>query len=55
MSYIPMQSQQRDRLQELENLRKQVNDQEIELRGRRCGRDREGFSDDLDYNVEESS
>lgn len=55
MSYIPKWSRCRDWLQELENLRKQVNDLKIELRGKRCRRDREESSDDPNYNVEESS
>ena len=55
MSNIPECSWQRDWLRELENLRKQVNDLEIELRGRHHRRDREGSSDDLDYEAKESS
>ena len=52
MSNIHKWSRRRDRQRELENLHKKVNDLEIELRGRRCKRDREGSSDDLDYEVE---
>lgn len=53
--YIPKRPRWRDQLQVLENLWKQVNDHEIELRGRRRRRDREGSFDDPDYNAEESS
>ena len=52
VSNIHKRSRQRDRQRELENLHKKVNDLEIELRGRRCKKDREGSSDDLDYEVE---
>lgn len=52
VSNIHKWSRRRDRQRELENLHKKVNDLEIELRGRRCKRDREGSSDDLDYEVE---
>ena len=55
MSYIPKRSRRRDRLRELENLKKPVNDLEIELRGRCRRRDREGSFDDPDYNANKSS
>lgn len=55
VSNVPEQSWRRDRLRELENLYKQVNDLEIELRGRRHRRDWEGSSDDLDFNVKKLS
>lgn len=55
VSYIPKWSQRIDRLRELENYRKQVNDLEVELRGKHCRMDREGSSDDPNYNVRESS
>lgn len=42
-------------MQELENLCKQVNDHEIELRGRHSRTDWEGSFDDLDYEVEKPS
>ena len=38
VSYVPEQSCRGDRQKELENLRKQVNDLEIELRGQHCRR-----------------
>nr|POF11665.1 hypothetical protein CFP56_62241 [Quercus suber] len=44
-----------DRLRELENLWKQVNDLEIKLRGRNCRRDWEDSFDDLDYIADKSS
>nr|POE46355.1 hypothetical protein CFP56_55215 [Quercus suber] len=49
VSYILEQSYCSKRDQELENLRKQVKELEIELRGRRRRRDREGSSDDPNY------
>ena len=42
-------------MQELENLRKQVNDLEIELKGRHCRRDWKDSFDDPDYIASESS
>ena len=47
MSYIPKRSRQRDRLRALENLRKQVNYLEIELKGRRCRKDQLGLPKEL--------
>ena len=38
VSYVPEQSYRGDRQKELENLRKQVNDLEIELKGQHCRR-----------------
>ena len=55
ISYIPERPYRSDQLRELENLRKQDNDLEIELRGRNRRRDREDSSDDPDYAVDESS
>ena len=55
MSYIPEQSRLSDQEQELKNLRKQVKDLEIELRGRCCRRYYEDSSDDPNYTGVESS
>ena len=55
VSYIPEWSCRSNRVRELENLRKQVNDLEIRLRGRHRRRDREDSSDNPDYIADESS
>nr|POE63911.1 hypothetical protein CFP56_01949 [Quercus suber] len=55
VSYVSERSCCRNRMRELENLWKQVNDLEIELRGRHHRRDREDLFDDPNYIVEESS
>ena len=49
VSYVPEQSYCSKWDQELENLRKQVKELEIELRGWHCRRDCEGSSDDPNY------
>ena len=49
MSYIPEQSRRSDQERELKNLRKQVKDLEIELRGRCRRRDHEDSFDDPNY------
>ena len=49
VSYVPEQSYQGDRQKELENLRKQVNDLEIELKGQHCRRKQDDLFVDLDY------
>ena len=54
VSYILERHHRSDRLRELENLRKQVNDLEIELRGRNRRRDQEDSFDDPDYIANDS-
>lgn len=49
MSYIPERSHHRDRVRKLENLQKQVNNLEVELKGRHRGRDWEDSPNNLDY------
>ena len=55
MSYIPEQSRRSDQERELKNLRKQVKDLEIELRGQSRRKDHEDSSNDLNYTGVESS
>ena len=55
VSYIPKWSHQSNQELKLENLRKQVKDLEIELRGRCCRRYYEDSSDDPNYTGVESS
>nr|POF24663.1 hypothetical protein CFP56_67237 [Quercus suber] len=55
MSYILERPHRNDRLRELENLRKQVNDLEIEIRGQNHKSDREDSLDDPDYVPNRSS
>ena len=55
VSYILEQSRLSDQEQELKNLRKQVKDLEIELRGRCCRRYYKDSSDDPNYTGVESS
>jgi len=54
-SYIPKWPHRSDQLRELKNLRKQVNDLEIEFRGRNHKRDWEDSSDNPDNVVDGSS
>lgn len=49
VSYIPEWSHRSDHLRELENLQNQVNDLEMELKGRNRRRVWEGSSDDPNY------
>ena len=49
MTYVPDQFYSSEQEQELENLRKQIKELEIELKGQRCRRDREGSFDDPNY------
>nr|POF00474.1 hypothetical protein CFP56_55146 [Quercus suber] len=55
VSYIPEQPHRSDRLRELDNLWKQTNDLEIELRGWNHKRDQEDSFDDPNHVVDESS
>lgn len=49
VSYVLKHSYHSEQDQEIENLRKQVKELEIEIRGRRWRRDREESSSDPDY------